>query len=168
MVAITLSRARIVSRDEMAALRGQIVAEGKTLVFTNGCFDLLHAGHVRYLQQACSLGDYLAIGLNSDASTRRIKGPQRPLLPQEERALILAALECVDFVIIFDEDTAEALVAALRPDVYVKGGDYTSEGELLEAVAVRSYGGRVEILPQVPGRSTTAIIRSILERYRDS
>lgn len=168
MVAIALSHAHILSRGEMAAIRGQIVAEGKTLVFTNGCFDLLHAGHVRYLQQARSLGDYLAIGLNSDASTRRIKGPQRPLLPQEERALILAALECVDFVIIFDEDTAEALVAALRPDVYVKGGDYTSEGELPEAAVVRSYGGRVEILPQVPGRSTTAIIRSILERYRDS
>lgn len=151
----------------MALRRRQIAIEGKTLVFTNGCFDILHAGHVGYLQQARDRGDYLAVGLNSDASTRRIKGPQRPLVPQEERALVVAALECVDFVIVFDEDTAEALVVELRPDVYVKGGDYASDADLPEAAVVRGYGGRVEILPLVAGRSTSAIIRSILERYRD-
>lgn len=166
MVRGTLGHAKLTSLDEMAAIRRRIAAQGETLVFTNGCFDILHAGHIHYLEQAGSLGDYLAVGLNSDASTRRIKGPQRPLLPQEERAFILAALQCVDYVVIFEEDTAEALVAELRPDVYVKGGDYASEGDLPEAAVVRSYGGRVEILPLVPERSTTAIIQRILERYR--
>lgn len=167
MVGIALSRGKVIGREEMALRRRRIAIEGKTLVFTNGCFDILHAGHVGYLQQARDLGDYLAVGLNSDASTRRIKGPQRPLVPQEERALVVAALECVDFVIVFDEDTAEALVAELRPDVYVKGGDYVSDADLPEAAVVRGYGGRVEILPLVAVRSTSAIIKSILERYRD-
>ena len=102
----------------------QMRARGKLMVFTNGCFELLHVGHIRYLQAARALGDALVVGLNSDESVRAIKGPPRPLVPQAERAELLAALGCVDYVVIFDEPTAEALVGALKPEVYVKGGDY--------------------------------------------
>src|SRR5919199_5636152 len=136
-----------------AALR----ARGGRLVLTNGCFDLLHVGHVRYLQAARRLGDFLAVGVNSDASVRRLKGPTRPVVPAAERAEVVAALGCVDAVVIFDAATAEPLVAALRPDVYVKGDDYTEEA-LPEARLVRAYGGTVALLPTVPGASTTALI----------
>ena len=155
---------KVLSLEELLPIREHLKAEGKTLVLTNGHFDLLHVGHVRCLQQAKALGDVLVVGLNSDASTRALKGAGRPLVPQEERAEVLAALECVDFVVIFEERTAERLVAALKPEVYVKGGDWTLE-DLPEAKAVAECGGRVEILPQVPGRSTTEIIKTILGRY---
>ena len=155
---------KVLSLEELLPIRERFKAEGKTLVLTNGHFDLLHVGHVRCLQQAKRLGDVLVVGLNSDASTRALKGAGRPLVPQEERAEVLAALECVDFVVIFEERTAERLVAALKPEVYVKGGDWTLEN-LPEAKAVAECGGRVEILPQVPGRSTTEIIKTILGRY---
>ena len=141
---------------------------GKGVVFTNGCFDLLHLGHIRYLRQARELGDLLVIGLNSDASTRRIKGPLRPLVPAEERAETLAALEFVDFVILFDDTTAEGLISLIKPDVYVKGGDYAEGKALPEADIVREYGGRVEILPIVEGRSTTNIVETILRRYEQT
>ncbi len=140
--------------------------KGKTIVFTNGCFDLLHVGHVKYLQAARQLGDLLVLGLNSDASIQRLKGPGRPLIGQEERAHILAALNCIDYVVVFDEDTPMELLSVLRPDIIVKGGDYTPEGvvgrELLE-----SYGGRVELINFVDGKSTTNIINKILESYQD-
>ena len=157
---------KVLSLEELLPIRERLKAEGKTLVLTNGHFDLLHVGHVRCLQQAKRLGDVLVVGLNSDASTRALKGSGRPLVPQEERAEVLAALECVDYVVIFEERTAERLVAALKPEVYVKGGDWTL-GELPEAKVVSECGGWVEILPQVPGRSTTEIIQTILERYRE-
>jgi glycerol-3-phosphate cytidylyltransferase len=130
---------------------------GGRLVLTNGCFDLLHVGHVRYLQAARRLGDFLAVGINSDASVRQLKGPTRPLVPATQRAEIVAALGCVDAVVIFDTATAEPLVQALRPDVYVKGDDY-AEATLPEARLVRAYGGTVALLPTVPGASTTALI----------
>lgn len=155
----------VLSLEEAVTIREKLRAGGKTVVLTNGHFGLLHVGHIDCLQRAKALGDVLIVGLNSDASTRLLKGQKRPIVPQEERAQVLAALECVDYVIIFEERTAERLLAALRPEVYVKGGDWAIE-DLPEARAVAEYGGRVEILPQVPSRSTTDIIETILTRYR--
>jgi rfaE bifunctional protein nucleotidyltransferase chain/domain len=133
---------------------------GGRVVFTNGCFDLLHVGHVRCLQAARGLGDALVVGVNSDASVRRLKGETRPLVPEGERAEVLAALACVDYVTIFDESTPVRLLEHLRPEVHVKGGDYREE-ELPEASLVRSWGGRVVILPFTPGYSTTGLIRKL-------
>jgi len=140
--------------------------KGKKVVFTNGCFDLLHVGHVKYLQAARQLGDLLVLGLNSDDSIRRLKGSGRPLIGQDERAHIMAALNCIDFVVIFDEDTPLELISLLRPDVLVKGGDYTVDGVVGRDV-VESYGGRVELINFVDGKSTTNIINKILESYKD-
>ncbi len=137
----------------VARLKG----EGKRLVFTNGCFDLLHVGHVRSLAEAKGLGDVLIVGLNSDGSVRRLKGEGHPLVPQEERAEVLAALEAVDYVVIFEEDTAERLLSLLQPHLYVKGGNYTLE-TLPEAPAVLCYGGEVRILFLAPGVSTSSLI----------
>jgi D-beta-D-heptose 7-phosphate kinase/D-beta-D-heptose 1-phosphate adenosyltransferase len=132
-------------------------ADGCRIILTNGCFDLLHAGHVRYLKAARELGDMLVVGLNSDASVRRLKGPGRPINSEYDRAEVLEALACVDVVVVFAEDTPVRLVAAARPDVYVKGGDY-DVATLPEAPIVHSYGGEVRILPYLDGRSTTAIV----------
>ncbi len=142
-------------------------AAGKRLVFTNGVFDLLHPGHVRYLAAARALGDVLIVGLNSDASVRRIKGPGRPIQDQAARAEVVAALAAVDFVVIFDEDTAAELVGFIRPDIYVKGGDYAGveANRWPEAEVVRAYGGEVRTLGFAPGHSTSEIIRKIAERY---
>jgi D-beta-D-heptose 7-phosphate kinase/D-beta-D-heptose 1-phosphate adenosyltransferase len=137
---------------------------GKKVVFTNGCFDLLHVGHVRYLQKARKYGDLLVLGLNSDDSVRRLKGEKRPLIGQKERAHILAALDCIDYVIIFDEDTPIRLLEALKPSVLVKGGDYTPE-TVVGKDLVESYGGQVELVEFVDGRSTTNIIEKILQSY---
>lgn len=140
-------------------------AEGKTLVLTNGCFDLLHVGHIRYLQAARSLGDALAVALNSDRSVRRLKGPDRPITPEDERAEILSALSCVDYVTVFDDDRASAVVEAVRPDIYVKGGDYSpdpaSPGFPIEASAALRHGAEVRIIPYVEGRSSSEIIRRL-------
>ena len=137
-------------------------ALGRVVALTNGHFDLLHVGHVRYLQAARGLADALIVGLNSDASTAARK-PGRPVVAQDERAELLAALGCVDAVVIFDALTAEALVDALRPDIYVKGGDWNRAGgpRPPEAAIVERYGGRVDFLPYVPDRSTSAIIARI-------
>ena len=129
-----------------------------TLVFTNGCFDLLHRGHVEYLHRARALGDHLVVGLNTDDSVRRLKGPGRPLNPEHDRALVLAALESVDAVVLFGEDTPATLISRLLPDVLVKGGDYTRE-TIVGADTVEAAGGRVAVIPLVPDRSTTSIIR---------
>ena len=158
---------KIIALQEFLPLRETAALQHKKIVLTNGCFDLLHLGHIRYLQQAKALGDILVIGLNSDSSVQTIKGPSRPIMPGRERAEILAALEAVDYVIVFDEPTAEALVRAVKPDVYVKGGDYKPGGKSLpEAEIVESYGGKVAILPFVEGLSTTNIIETILQRYQ--
>ena len=133
---------------------------GGRIVFTNGCFDLLHPGHVSYLRAARALGDALVVGLNSDASVNRLKGPLRPIVPEEDRAAVLAALESVDAVIIFDEDTPVRLLRELRPAVYVKGGDYRVE-DLPEAEVAAEIGAEVRILPFEPGYSTTALIERI-------
>lgn len=138
-------------------LRESMRRDGKTLVFTNGHFDLLHVGHLDYLEKARTLGDALFIGLNGDASTRRLKGPGRPLVPATERARLLAALMPVTAVIIFEEDTADNLLRALQPDIYVKGGDYEDK-PLPERATVEAYDGRVELIEYVPQRSTTQLI----------
>ncbi len=127
---------------------------------TNGCFDLLHLGHVRYLHAARELGDCLVVGLNSDRSVRQLKGVGRPINPQEERAEMLAALSSVSYVAIYDEETAHNLLKRIRPDIYVKGGDYTP-GVIPEAPLVRSMGGKVVVTPLVPGRSTTQMLERL-------
>lgn len=160
-----MDSARIVTAEELSAVRDGMDAAGRRLVFTNGCFDLLHAGHVRYLQQARHLGDALAVGLNGDRSVRELKGEGRPVNTQDDRAEVLAALGCVDYVVIFDEKRAAGLLRAVRPHVYVKGGDYTPESlDADERAALSSAGAEVRILPLVPGRSTT----SMLDRLRGS
>jgi D-beta-D-heptose 7-phosphate kinase/D-beta-D-heptose 1-phosphate adenosyltransferase len=158
------SDSKIKCLDVLSPLIAAEKAAGKRIVFTNGCFDLLHAGHVKYLQKARSLGDLLILGLNSDASVRRLKGPKRPLICQDERAHILAALDCIDYVVLFDEDTPLELITALRPDILAKGGDYALEGVVGREI-VEADGGRVELVSFVEGKSTTNLIERILELY---
>jgi len=135
---------------------------GKTIVFTNGCFDILHAGHVRYLEAAKQLGDILVVALNGDASVRELKGEGRPLNSQEDRAEVLAALGAVDYVIIFEEKRVDNLLRQVRPRVYAKGGDYTVNSlDPEEAAALREIGAKIEILPLVPGKSTSKLIQAI-------
>ncbi len=157
---------KIMHREALAVLLEGERRRGRTVVFTNGCFDLLHVGHVKYLQKARQLGDLLVLGLNSDASVRRLKGPKRPLIGEEERAHILAALNCVDYVVPFEEDTPLELIRALRPHILVKGGDYTPEG-VVGKEQVESWGGRVELIRFVDGKSTTGIIDKILQAYEE-
>jgi len=152
----------VLNQDEAAVWAAQVRAAGKTVVFTNGCFDLLHRGHVDYLQRARALGDVLLVGLNGDSSVRQLKGPGRPILPEADRAVVLAALRAVDAVVIFDQPTAEALVAAIQPAVYVKGGDWgAGQRTPPEAAVVLSYGGRVQFIPYLAGRSTSEIVAQI-------
>jgi rfaE bifunctional protein nucleotidyltransferase chain/domain len=156
------SREKILSWEQLPAWRAALRARGQKLVVTNGCFDVLHAGHVAYLETARSYGDALLVGLNSDASTRQLKGPSRPVNPQEDRARVLAALECVSAVCIFEEKTATRFLAAAQPDIYVKGGDYTLETlNPDERRAVETAGGKIIIIPFVPGKSTTALLEKI-------
>jgi D-beta-D-heptose 7-phosphate kinase/D-beta-D-heptose 1-phosphate adenosyltransferase len=158
------SDVKIKNLDVLTSIVEAEKERGKKVVFTNGCFDLLHVGHVRYLQKARKYGDLLVLGLNSDDSVRRLKGEKRPLIGQKERAHILAALDCIDYVIIFDEDTPIRLLEALKPSVLVKGGDYTPE-TVVGKDLVESYGGKVELVEFVDGRSTTNIIEKILQSY---
>ena len=162
------TRHKIVTRDELAAIVQHRQVGGERGVFTNGCFDLLHLGHIRYLQEARALGDFLILGLNNDEGVRLLKGPGRPLVPENERAEVMAALSCIDYVTIFGEPTASPLVERLQPTIYVKGGDYLNvqtqlpdPDRLPEAKVVRAYGGIVRLLPYLPGHSTTALIAAI-------
>lgn len=150
----------LIAHDDVERFFAILRAGGQRIVFTNGCFDILHTGHVRYLKAARSLGDCLAVGLNSDVSVRRLKGPERPVNVEADRAEVLDALFAVDYVTIFDEPTAAELIARIRPDVYVKGGDYTLD-TLPEAKIVQQYGGRVAFVDLVPGRSTTKVIEKL-------
>ncbi len=151
---------KVVSVDEMAALAAEYRGRGKTLVFTNGCFDLLHVGHAEYLREAAALGDVLIVAVNSDASVRRLKGAGRPVIGEADRAAMLGALACVGHVVIFDEDTPEELLRRLRPDVLVKGGTYTAD-EVVGKEIVEAYGGRVCVTSQRPGVSTSAILAAV-------
>ncbi|MFV9505040.1 MAG: adenylyltransferase/cytidyltransferase family protein [Oscillochloridaceae bacterium umkhey_bin13] len=158
---------------DLVLLREGWRSQGRRLILTNGVFDLLHAGHVNYLNLARGMGDVLVVALNSDASTRALKGERRPLVSATDRATLLAGLRAVDYVTIFEERTAEAVVAALQPDYYVKGGDYGPGPDgvldltrLPEARVVHTYGGQVALVPFSEGRSTSALIALIAERYR--
>ena len=157
----------IVTLEALQEKRKGLAAAGKRVVFTNGYFDLLHVGHTRYLQQAKALGDVLIVAVNVDATARQSKDSRRPIIPQDERAEVVAALSCVDYVVLFEGETAVALVSLLRPDIYVKGGDYGAEGgvPLPEAAAVEAYGGQVVILPYQGGHSTTGVVETIIQRY---
>lgn len=154
---------KILTWEELLALRAAWHREGRTVVWTNGCFDLLHVGHIQSLQAARGFGDVLIVGLNSDQSVRRLKGPQRPIIQAGERALILAALECVDYVVIFDDDTPEEAIARLKPDIHCKGADYAppSGKPIPEADLVRSYGGQIRFIPLIDARSTSNLIQRI-------
>jgi D-beta-D-heptose 7-phosphate kinase / D-beta-D-heptose 1-phosphate adenosyltransferase len=158
------SDSKIKNLDVLSHLIAAERSRGKKVVFTNGCFDLLHVGHVKYLQKARELGDLLVVGLNSDASVKRLKGEKRPLIEESERAHILAALDCIDFVVLFDDDTPLRVIEALVPAVLVKGGDYSIE-EVVGREAVEAAGGRVELVKFVDGRSTSRIIEKILASY---
>ena len=157
-----MHRGRIVTAEELARLRDEADRAGRRLVFTNGCFDLLHAGHVRYLQQARELGDALAVGLNTDRSVRELKGEGRPINRQDDRAEVLAALGCVDYVVIFDGKRATDVLRTVRPHVYAKGGDSTPDSlDPEERAALAEAGSGIKILPLVPGRSTTSVVERL-------
>ncbi|MBL7114391.1 MAG: D-glycero-beta-D-manno-heptose 1-phosphate adenylyltransferase [Kiritimatiellae bacterium] len=152
---------KIISRDAMPEIRDALRIAGKTVVFTNGCFDILHSGHVEYLNFARNQGDALILGLNSDVSVCRAKGEGRPIVPEQDRSLVIAGLECVDYVVLFDEDEPAPLIGELIPDVLVKGADwahYVSGREVVEA-----HGGKVVLAEMVQGRSSTNIIQRIIE-----
>jgi rfaE bifunctional protein nucleotidyltransferase chain/domain len=149
---------------EAARIADRLRTAGKRIVLANGCFDLLHVGHVRYLQAARTLGDVLFVGINDDAAVARLKGAGRPLMPADERAEVLAALRAVDHVVVFDEDTADSLVAALRPDVHAKGTDYTPD-TVPERETVRAHGGRVVIVGDPKAHATRDAIQTIVERF---
>jgi len=155
---------KILPPAELQKIVSRARAQGKRVVFTNGCFDILHVGHIKLLQKARALGDLLVVGINDDASVRALKGDRRPLIGQEERAHVLAALDSVDFVAFFSEETPMALIEALRPDVLVKGGDYAIH-EVVGRSFVESYGGHVELVPIVEGFSTSDLVRRIVEKY---
>jgi len=157
---VTASENKILTREQAVHVRSRLKELGIKTVFTNGCFDLLHRGHVTYLQKAREQGDVLFLGLNTDASVQRLKGPTRPILPLEDRAGVLAALECIDHIIPFDEDTPRELIAALLPDVLIKGGDYKVQ-DIVGREEVETAGGMVTTIPLVEGRSTTNIVEKI-------
>jgi rfaE bifunctional protein nucleotidyltransferase chain/domain len=157
-----MSREKIQSLADIVRYRDLLADEGQRLVFTNGCFDLLHVGHVRYLQAARALGEALVVAVNGDASVRALKGPARPINSEQDRAEVLAALGCVDYVVIFDAERVTELVHEVRPHIYAKGGDYTVERLNAEELwALREVGADIQILPLVPGKSTTALIEKL-------
>ena len=156
--------APLVGIEEAARRAAEWRAGGRRVVLANGCFDLLHVGHVRYLSAARGLGDALVVGLNSDASVRRLKGPGRPVMPADERAELIGALAAVDLVVVFDDDRADALIARLRPDVHAKGTDYTEES-VPERAAVLTVGGRVAIAGDPKSHATRDLIAAIVARF---
>lgn len=151
---------KIKTQEELKNISLKLKSQGKKIVFTNGCFDLIHIGHVRYLMEAKKFGDVLIVGLNSDESVRSIKGNLRPVNPQKERAEMLAAMEMVDFIAVFDEDTPAELISIIKPDTHVKGGDYSPD-QIPERKVLESYGGKLEIVNMVEGYSTTRLIEKI-------
>lgn len=154
----------VLSIDDASMVSSSAKEKKQTVVFTNGCFDILHAGHVHYLNQAKALGDILIVGLNSDASVKSYKGDKRPINNEKDRAYVLASLKAVDFVVIFNESTPETLISKLQPTIHVKGGDYTID-QLPEAKTVHAYGGKIELLSFIPGKSTTSVIERIRDVY---
>ncbi len=159
-----MKEGKVLSLSAMIRRRRALRRLGKKLVFTNGTFDILHRGHVSYLQAARSLGDALVVGLNTDNSIRRIKGPKRPINPNRDRASVLAALQCVDYVVLFGDDTPARLIRTLLPDVLAKGADW-KKGEIVGADVVEAHGGKVRRIRLTPGRSTTNVIQRVLDVY---
>jgi D-beta-D-heptose 7-phosphate kinase/D-beta-D-heptose 1-phosphate adenosyltransferase len=159
-----MTNPKIKTLDEMTQIRQQLRHRGQKLVFTNGCFDILHVGHIRYLSHARALGDVLVVALNSDHSVRENKGKGRPIVPQDERAEVLSALACVDYVFIFDEVTPQRVINAIVPDVLIKGADW-GIGEIVGRDTVRDAGGMVRNIPLTEGCSTTGIISRVLSRF---
>ncbi len=157
--------AEIIPRAEVVALGERLRREGRRIAFANGCFDLLHVGHIRYLEEARREGDVLVVGVNGDRAVTMLKGPGRPLLPADARAELVAALEAVDYVVVFDEPTAEGVLRELRPDVQCKGTDYTVE-TVPERSAVESWGGVVRIVGDAKSHSTRDILAEIVKRFR--
>lgn len=155
---------KIKTKEEISKISESLRKENKVIVFTNGCFDILHGGHITYLYEAKKLGDILIVGLNSDISIKRIKGEKRPILSEYERAYNLSALEMIDFIVIFNEDTPYELIKVLKPDILVKGGDWDIE-KIVGKDIVESYGGKVLNIPFVDGKSTTNVIQRILDVY---
>lgn len=156
-------RGKIIAWEQLPEWRAAVRASGRRLVVTNGCFDLLHLGHVTYLETARHQGDALLVGVNSDGAVRQLKGPDRPVTPEADRAAVLAALESVDGVCIFADSTATRFLAAAQPDIYVKGGDYTLDTlNQEERRTVERAGGKIVIIPFVPGKSTTATLKKIM------
>lgn len=155
---------KVISRTELSKVLSKL--KGKKIVFTNGVFDILHIGHLHYLKKARSLGDVLIVGLNSDRSVKKIKGTSRPIIPEKERAEILASLEPVDYVVIFNETTPNKLIEEIKPDVHAKGGDYRNK-PLAEEKIVKDLGGKIVFVDQVKGKSTSKIIKKILKNYAD-
>ncbi len=151
---------RVLTREEAKKKIEELKINGKKVVFTNGCFDILHVGHMRYLEEAKEFGDYLIVGVNSDESVKRLKGPTRPINNQEDRAELLTGLKSVDYTVIFTEDTPVELIGELKPSIHVKGGDYKKD-DLPETKVVESYGGTVEIVSLVEGKSTTNVVKKI-------
>jgi len=161
MKSIDLIRSKIVARETLESILEKKRGEGQKIIFTNGCFDILHRGHIEYLSAARDLGDIFVIGLNSDESVRRLKGESRPAVDEESRALTLASFEFVDYVVVFTEDTPSDLIRVVRPDFWVKGTDYKNFEELPEYRALMETGGKVKLIPLVEGFSTTDIYRKI-------
>ena len=157
-------RQKIKKLEELKILAANLRAKGKKVIFANGCFDLLHVGHIRYLQEARALGDVLILGVNGDAGVGALKGKGRPLQPEAERAEVLASLECVDYVLVFDAPTVDGILKELRPDVHAKGTDYTEES-IPERETVRSYGGQVAIAGDPKDHSTRDLIEIILAKF---
>jgi len=155
---------KIITKKVLISIREKLKVEHKKVVFTNGCFDFIHSGHIHYLKEARSFGDILVVGVNSDNSIRRIKGNSRPINNQDARALVLSSLEMVDYVVLFDEDTPYELIKAILPDILVKGGDYKIE-DIVGRDIVEGNGGRVECVSYIEGFSTTSIIEKIKRRF---
>ncbi len=158
---------KIVDLDTLLKIRERAKKEKKKVIFTNGCFDILHRGHIEYLEEAKKLGDILIVGLNSDESVKKIKGERRPIVPEEDRAFVLSALGCVDYVCIFDQETPEQLIKNLVPDVLIKGGDWEKENIVGKEI-VEESGGEVFTIQEIEGKSTKKIIQTIIERYQRS
>jgi D-beta-D-heptose 7-phosphate kinase/D-beta-D-heptose 1-phosphate adenosyltransferase len=156
---------QVVTKDRLVEIRKRLKQEGKRVVFTNGCFDILHRGHVDYLSKARAKGDALIVGMNTDASVQRLKGPARPIVEEQDRAFVLAALSVVDYVCLFEEDTPLELIKAVVPDVLVKGGDWSIE-TIVGRDVVEAAGGTVQTIEFVPNRSTTNIVQKIADLYK--
>ena len=157
----------ILSQEELLKVRQELKKQNKKVVFTNGCFDILHAGHVDYLNKSKAAGDVLVVALNSDKSIRSIKGENRPIIPQDQRAIIIANLKAVDFVTFFDEDTPAEIIDLLIPDILIKGADWSID-KIVGRETVEKNGGKVQTIEFVTPQSTSSIIKTIIERYKDS